>query len=158
MNLARLSFAATLACLAQTAQANETRACLQERFPVEVISTTQETLESRSVRIAVQNNSGFAASGVWVDFSIHAEGRPLPLYQGSIREAATIPGGLLPGETLQAEDFHFMDERASSIAEQADSIQIAVEVRNAADAQMLGFFDHPAMGSWAEGITAERCE
>lgn len=158
MNLARLSFAATLACTASAAQANETLSCLQEHFHVEVISTTKETLESRSVRIAVQNDSGFAVGGVWVDFSIHAEGRPLPLYEGSVREAATIPGGLLPGETLQSEDFHFMDERASSIAEQADNIQIAVQVRNVADAQMLGFFDHPVMGSWADGITAERCE
>lgn len=158
MNLARLSLAATLACAASSAQANETLSCLQERFPVEVISTTKETLDTRSVRISVTNESSFAAGGVWVDFAIHAAGRPLPIYQGSIREAATIPGGLLPGETLTAEDFHFMDERVKTIAEEANGLEITAELRNVADAKMRGFFEHPAMGSWTNGITAERCE
>lgn len=140
---------------AQTAEA--LLSCLKQSVLVEAVAFDDRVIEGREVKIRVTNNLPVPLGGVWVDFEIWTKERPTAIYSGSIREAATISGGLLPGETMEASDYHFMKEHEKDFARKSQELRLELAVRNAADINMLGLFDHPAMGSWADGTTDEIC-
>lgn len=136
----------------------EKRHCMELNFPVEATSTPEITLATREVSVLIANTSDQPIGGIWIDFVIEASDRPTPLYDGSIREATSIPGGLLPGESLTASDFHFMDERALAIAKASPSVTVSAVVQNVTDTQMQGLFQYPSMVGWADRINETLCQ
>jgi len=155
LKLCAVIYATTLTAAASNAATLE---CIQSGISVAATNFNEAIIDGREITIEVTNNLEFALGGVWVDYEIWAAERPTPIYSASIREAATIKGALLPGETLTASDFHFMDERAIAFARATTDLTIQLHVENAADADMNGFLQHPAMGSWTGMLTEQPCQ
>lgn len=131
--------------------------CLRSHIVVGEIDFGPAVVDDRSIKVEITNGMRMPLGGVWVSFEIWASDRPQPLYVGSIREAATIPGALMPGETLIAEDFHFMDDRAKAIARDATKLRLSLSIENAADTSMQGFLPAPAMASWSNATSDQNC-
>lgn len=148
---------AALPMAAATADPVEALACLRANIALEPVGFGADTVDQRAVTIRITNDTDKPLGGVWVAFTIWAEGRPQPLYEGSIREAATIPGALMPGESMVAQDFHFMDDRTKDIARNAPALRLAVSVDNAADGDMRGFLPDPRMANWSNVLTDTFC-
>ena len=154
--IAMSAFAAS----AETAQPDNQQilTCLQENIRVEATNFDKSIIEGRKIFVTIENEMSSPLGGVWVSFEIWSKERPMPLYEGSIRSAATIAGGLLPGEAISEYDVHFMDDRAIQIAQSSSDLSIKLTVENAADTNMDGFLDHPRMGSWSNADTKLKCE
>ena len=131
--------------------------CLRANIAVTPMEFSADDIEGRSITAKIRNDMTVPLGGVWLTYSIWADDRPQPIYSASIRPAATIDGTLLPGEQMEARDFHFMSGREKEIASNAEVLRLTIEVDNAADGQMNGFLDHPSMGSWTGGITEATC-
>ncbi len=158
MRLPPISLALALTAALATPALSETLECLRSGISVEAVGFDRSAIEGREIVVSITNNLGIPLGGVWVDFQILSSDRPLPLYEASIREAATIDGGLLPGESLLASDFHFMNDRTKNFAVEAVELKVELIIQNAADVKMRGFLEHPAMGSWADQVSHEECE
>lgn len=131
--------------------------CLRANIAVIPMDFSADAIEGRSITAIIRNEMNIPLGGVWLTYSIWADDRPQPIYSASIRPAATIDGALLPGEQMEARDFHFMSDREKEIARNADTLRLTIEVDNAADGQMNGFLDHPSMGSWTGNMTEATC-
>jgi hypothetical protein len=153
-----ISLALALTAALSTPAFSETIECLRSNISAEAIGFDRSVIEGREIVVSITNNLDIPLGGVWVDFQILSSDRPLPLYEASIREAATIDGGLLPGESLLASDFHFMNDRTKTFAIEATELTIELIIQNAADVEMRGFLEHPAMGNWEDQETSEECQ
>ncbi len=159
-NLKPALIALTILGTTPSAAADEqkTLECLQNNIPVEAVGFDKSAIAGRKITINVTNNTATPLGGVWVSYEIWAAERPLPLYSASIRPAATIAGGLLPGEAITAADYHFMEEREKNLAEASSGLTIKLLVENAADIAMAGFLPSPQMGSWSGNTTDAKCK
>ncbi|TVR48655.1 MAG: hypothetical protein EA386_04055 [Rhodobacteraceae bacterium] len=153
------AFALLVSASLATAEADDAQAveCLRANIPVSAIDFGPAVVDDREIAVRVANETQLTLGGVWISYAIWADDRPQPLYSASIRPAATIGGGLLPGETMVARDFHFMSDREKEIAREAQTLRLTLEVENAADTQMNGFLLHPRMGSWTDQTTEAQC-
>ncbi len=131
--------------------------CLRENIHLSAIHFGPAVIEDRQITVEFTNGTATTLGGVWISYAIWADDRPQPIYSASIRPAATIAGGLLPGESMIEHDFHFMSDREKEIARQTQSLQLTLDVENAADEHMNGFLPHPRMGSWSDVMTEVRC-
>lgn len=107
--------------------------CFDRMFKVEPVNFSDAIIEGREIKISLTylENESLPLkplSAVEVRFEIWSEVRPLPLYSSHIRELRTIDGGFLPGETLEASDFHFMDEREKRLAREASDLSVRFSI------------------------------
>lgn len=85
--------------------------CLRGNIAVLPLNFSKDVIDDRAITVRIRNEMPIALGGVWITYSIWAGDRPQPIYSASIRPAATIDGALLPGEQMEARDFHFMSDR-----------------------------------------------
>lgn len=112
--------------------------CYSHVFDVEPVNFSKDVIEDRRVyaRLTYKALDGIeeALGGIELAFEIWSDARPLPLYSSHIREFRSIDGGLMPGETIEGHDAHFMDERVKELARQAGELTVRFEVQGVKDA------------------------
>lgn len=111
--------------------------CYSPMFDIEAVDFSPKVIEDREVVVSLTYHApeGYAQtlSAIELAFNIWSDARPLPLYSSHIRELRSIDGGLMSGEIIVGQDFHFMDDRVKELARQANELTLRLEVQGVKD-------------------------
>ncbi|ATF00752.1 hypothetical protein PhaeoP75_01093 [Phaeobacter gallaeciensis] len=125
-----------------SAQVSLVENCYSEMFAIEPVNFSTNVIEGRevTVRLTYKAPEGYARtlSAIELAFEIWSDARPLPLYSSHIRELRSIDGGLMSGEVIVGQDFHFMDDRVKELARQASDLTVRFEVQEVKDEAGIG--------------------
>lgn len=110
--------------------ADQVQNCWSQYITVEAVNFSREVIDGRRIVARVTSDAPFPISGIEVEFWLEADTRPLPIYFGHLRQLRSIDGALLPGESIETDDFHFMEERERQFARDASDFTIMFDVEH----------------------------
>lgn len=118
-------------------QSSQVENCWIQGITVTAIDFSPAIIEEREIKAEVYytENARRPLGAIEIAFEIWSNERPLPLYSGYLRKLRSIDGAMLPGETLETSDFHFMEDREKALARSAGELTIHFEVQGAKDDQ-----------------------
>ncbi len=125
-----LALVASVAGTAVSAQTGYVENCYSNIIKVEAVDFSKAVIEDREVRARVSyvDQDGVPLKSIELGFEIWSDARPLPLYKSVIRNLRNIDGGMLAGETLEASDYHFMEEREKTMAKETHELELRFKV------------------------------
>lgn len=130
-----LALVLALAATPVASQSTQVENCWIQGITVAAIDFSPAIIDDREIKAEVSytENAHRPLGAIEVAFEIWSDARPLPLYSGHLRKLRSIDGAMLPGETLETSDFHFMEEREKALARSAGELSIRFEVQGAKD-------------------------
>ncbi|PIV74933.1 MAG: hypothetical protein COW55_07470 [Rhodobacteraceae bacterium CG17_big_fil_post_rev_8_21_14_2_50_65_11] len=138
------------------AQAVELLDCIRDRFTTSNVEV--EVVEGAiDVTFDVTNNLAYPVGGAHVMISATYPGRPTPLARWGSQSLLTIPGSLLPGESMTAETYMHIEPRVQAMIDDPGELSALIEVESIANGDLVSVRDGLWVSSWTEGPSGDGC-
>ncbi len=130
--------------------------CLQGHF---VISDVEVDVveEAVDVTFGVANNLSYPVGGAHVMITVTHADRPTPIASWGSQALLTIPGGLLPGESMTTETYMYIEPRVQAMIEDPGQLSVLVEVESIANGDLISVRNGLWVSSWTEGPSGDGC-
>lgn len=130
--------------------------CLQEHFVIaDVAVDVAEGAVDVTFRVA--NELTYPVGGAHVFITVTHADRPTPIASWGSQALLTIPGGLLPGESMTTETYMYIEPRVQAMIEDPGQLSAHVEVESIANGDLISVRNGLWVSSWTEGPSGDGC-
>lgn len=99
----------------------------------------------------------YAVGGVYVELTATYPTRPTRLAFWDNQSLPNIPGGLLPGESLNTRTSAYIEPRVRQMIEDPKQLKVNIEVKSAANGSMVSVRDGFWYSNWDFGPSGDGC-
>jgi len=130
--------------------------CLQEHFVISGVEAdvVEDTID---VTFEVANDLTYPVGGAHLMITVTHPDRPTPIATWGSQALLTIPGGLLPGESMGTETYMYIEPRGQAMIEDPGQLSAHVEVESIANGDLMSVRNGLWVSSWTEGPSGDGC-
>lgn len=153
---ALLAFVATTLATGAGAAEGNLLDCIQERFAISGVEA--DAVEGTvDVTFEVTNNLTYPVGGAHVMITVTHPDRPAPIATWGSQALLTIPGGLLPGESMATATYMYVESRVQAMIDEPGQLSAVVQVESVANGDLVSIRSGLWVSSWTEGPSGDGC-